>query len=144
VTETVTAIAFELAVTLLTLGAGATLVAASKVRHLNKLKDPGSQFNGKLDIGGQQYNVKNGQGQPGYSLYQDPNVKAGAVSHSHAEGHAAAIIRQSGAKEGTITINNPNGPCGYCDKVIENMLPKDSKLTVNWPGGSHTFTGNAK
>lgn len=102
----------------------------------------GKNTYGKPDVGSQQYNVKNGKGQPGYSLYEDPNVRAGAVSHSHAEGHTAAIIRQTGTKEGILTINKPNGPCGFCDKVIENMLPEGSKLNVNWPDGSHTFTGN--
>lgn len=100
---------------------------------------------GRLVVGGQTYYVKNGQGSPGMEAGTDPSIKAGAISHTHAEGHAAMIIRKLCAKEGTLFINNPNGPCGYCDKVIENILPQNSTLTVIWPSGnSHTYIGNAK
>jgi hypothetical protein len=53
-------------------------------------------------------------------------------------------MKQTGTKKATLNINHPNGPCGFCDKVIENMLPEGSELTVNWPNGTQKFIGNAK
>lgn len=99
---------------------------------------------GRIEIDGEVYHVKNGKGQPGETLKTDPTVKAGAVSPSHAEGHAVAIMKETGTKEAVLDINHPTGPCGFCDKVLENMLPEGSKLTVNWPNGSQVFTGNSK
>jgi hypothetical protein len=104
---------------------------------------------GRLECDAGTRHVKNGTGQPGRGLYDDPSVRAGAVSHSHAEGHAAAILRETGARDGTFWINNPDGPCGFCEAVVENMLPEGSRLTVIWPGraggiSAKTFTGNAR
>ncbi|UTW07998.1 DddA-like double-stranded DNA deaminase toxin [Pseudomonas benzenivorans] len=111
----------------------------------NQLPDyDGKNTLGKMEIDGETYYVKNGKGQPGETLKTDPSVKAGAVSPTHAEGHAVAIMRETGTKEAVLDINHPTGPCGFCDKVMENMLPEGSKLTVNWPNGSQIFTGNSK
>ena len=107
-------------------------------------KFDGKHTLGKMDIDGETYYVKNGTGLPGQELRDNPAIKAGAVSPSHAEGHAIAIMRQTGTKEAVLDINHTGGPCGFCDKVLENMLPENSKLTVNWPGGSQTFVGNSK
>ena len=32
-------------------------------------------------------------------------------------------------------VNNPNGVCGYCDRIIINMIPSGSTLRVHCPGG---------
>lgn len=100
---------------------------------------------GILDVGsGPDYFVKNGQGYPGQTLRDDPAIRAGAVSPTHAEGHAIAILRETGAQTAVLTINNPNGPCRFCRAVIENMLPEGVLLTIVWPGGSARFIGNSR
>jgi hypothetical protein len=100
---------------------------------------------GRMKIGNQEYFVKSGKGEPGIGARTDPNIKAGAVAPSHAEGHASMIVRQTGVPDATLTINHPDGPCGYCDKVISNIVPQGSSLTVNWPdGGTYTFPGKGK
>jgi len=104
----------------------------------------GSHTLGILRIGDNAYPVKNGKGEPGAMASRDKGIKAGAVSPTHAEGHAIMIMRLMQAESAVLNINNPNGPCGFCDKVIENMLAPGATLTINWPGGSQTFTGNDK
>jgi len=103
---------------------------------------------GKLEVGGRTYNLKSGTGEPGLLAKIDPNIRAGAVTPSHVEGHASMIVRIGGEKDATLVINNPEGPCGFCDKVIANILPEGSRLTLIWSNGqdtfSETFVGNAK
>ena len=99
---------------------------------------------GRLEVDGQTYYVKNGMGEPGQLAWNDPDIRAGAVTPTHAEGHATQIVRMTGAKEATLEINNPGGPCRFCKNVIENILPEGSRLTVVWPDGEHTYLGNAK
>lgn len=95
---------------------------------------------GVLQIGGKSWNVRSGiDGGPGMMLRNDPTIKAGNVAWSHAEGHAAAIMRMNGARSGILNINNPNGVCGYCNSVMRNMLPPGATLTVRYPGGSVTY-----
>jgi hypothetical protein len=101
----------------------------------------GNNTYGRMKIGDQEYFIKNGQGEPGIGARTDPNIKAGAVAPSHVEGHAGMIVRQTGVTDATLTINHPKGPCGFCDKVVSNILPEGSSLTVNWPNGSVTFPG---
>ncbi len=74
VTETVsglaTEFAFELAVTILTLGAGATVAVAIKARHLSKLKGLGSQFRKLAQRLKQRAGSKQGTGRTGQWHYQ--------------------------------------------------------------------------
>jgi hypothetical protein len=108
----------------------------------------GSNTYGRLDVGGETYYVKNGTGEPGQFAKTDPNIKAGAVAYTHAEGHASMIMRISGERDATLVINHPDGPCGYCDNVIANMLPEGSRMTVIWSTEGETYmqtyVGNAK
>jgi hypothetical protein len=103
---------------------------------------------GRLEIGSQTYYLKSGTGEPGLSARTDPDIRAGAVTPSHAEGHASMVMRISGEKEGTLVINNPNGPCRFCLRVVDNILPEGSTLTVVWSDGlethNRTYVGNAK
>ena len=67
-----------------------------------------------------------------------------AISKTHVEGHAAAIMRQQGIRETTIYINNPK-ICLPCEQNLTHMLPKGSKLTVVLPDGTRRiFIGNAR
>ncbi len=67
-----------------------------------------------------------------------------AITSTHVEGHAAAIMRQHGPKEATIHINNPQ-ICLPCQQNLAHMLPPGGKLTVVLPDGtSRVFIGNAR
>ncbi|MDX3002676.1 SCP1.201-like deaminase [Kribbella solani] len=69
-----------------------------------------------------------------------------AVAREHVEGHAAALLRRSGApKEATLYLNNK--PCpgeAGCDETLEDQLPSGTKLTVYWPGDRKVYRGNGK
>jgi SCP1.201-like deaminase len=99
---------------------------------------------GRLTFGDEEYFLKSGVGLPGLEARTDPEIKAGAVTPGHVEGHAAMIMRKLELTEGTVTINHPRGPCRFCANVLENILPDGSRLTVVWPNGQQTFEGNAK
>ena len=64
-------------------------------------------------------------------------------ARTHVEGHTAAIMRQTGATEGTLYINNP--PCGGapgCDAMLPRMLPPGARLRVIGPDGfDKTYVG---
>lgn len=63
-------------------------------------------------------------------------------SPSHAEVHAAMIMRDLKINNGTIKINNPN-ICRTCYTEIENVLPTGATLNVELPNGNIIpFTGN--
>jgi RHS repeat-associated protein len=72
------------------------------------------------------------KGTPGFDI----------VTRTHVEGHAAAAMRQSGATEGTLFINNPT-VCSSCSSLLPRMLPTGSRLTVVTPSGSTPFLGGA-
>ncbi|WP_425553404.1 DddA-like double-stranded DNA deaminase toxin [Kribbella hippodromi] len=69
-----------------------------------------------------------------------------AVAREHVEGHAAALLRRTGAPtEATLYLNNK--PCpgeAGCDQTLEDQLPKGTKLTVYWPGDRKVYRGNGK
>ncbi len=78
------------------------------------------------------------------SLLAKPTPGFNAITSTHVEGHAAAMMRQQGISEATIYINNPR-ICLPCQQNLANMLPPTSKLTVVLPDGTFkTFIGNAK
>jgi hypothetical protein len=65
----------------------------------------------------------------------------------HAEGHAAALMRKHKIREATLYLNNP--PCPDipwgCDRVLPEILPGGSRLTVYGPNGYvKTYEGNGK
>lgn len=67
-----------------------------------------------------------------------------AITRTHVEGHAAALMRQHGLHKATIYINNPR-VCRPCQQNLANMLPFNSQLTIILPdGSSRIFIGNAR
>jgi hypothetical protein len=77
-----------------------------------------------------------GQGFPGFNGNQ----------LTHVEGHAAAHMRTTGAREAVLDINK--APCtqgsgGGCQGLLERMLPKGARLRVRYPGGEQTFIGSS-
>jgi hypothetical protein len=63
------------------------------------------------------------------------------VTLGHVEGHAAALMHQTGVTEGTLFINNPV-ICKSCTQMLPRMLPPGASLKVVLPNGkSVTFTG---
>jgi hypothetical protein len=77
-----------------------------------------------------------GQGVPGFNGNQ----------LTHVEGHAAAHMRTSGAREAVLDINK--APCtqgsgGGCQGLLERMLPKGARLRVRYPDGEQTFVGSS-
>jgi len=82
------------------------------------------------------------------SGYDGPaeNMPAGSsgfngVTLSHVEGHAAALMRQTGVSEAWVEINNPQ-VCGSCRAELPRMLPPGATLHVILPNGEDvTFKG---
>jgi hypothetical protein len=67
-----------------------------------------------------------------------------AFTRTHVEGHAAALMRTEGASSATLYINNPR-ICPNCSRLLPDMLPPGSQLTVVLPNGTRTpFLGNAR
>jgi hypothetical protein len=61
-------------------------------------------------------------------------------------------MRQQGASNAELLIDNPNGICGYCIAQVPSLLPEGAELTVRTPLGTvppssrwfsgRTFLGN--
>jgi len=84
--------------------------------------------------------LKSGRAGPARSM---PKGSSGfdLITKTHVEGHAAALMRQSGLTEATVYINNP-AICDSCVRLLPRMLPSGSRLTVVLPNGSSVlFTG---
>lgn len=58
------------------------------------------------------------------------------VSVDHAEGHAAAELRSSGAQKADLVINND--PCRTCDSFLKMMLPRGVELNLYVRGADGT------
>ncbi len=87
--------------------------------------------------------IISGRTGPAASL-QKPAPGFNAITSTHVEGHAAAIMRQKGIEEATIYINNPQ-ICLPCRQNLAHMLPAGARLTVVLPDGTAmTFIGNAR
>jgi hypothetical protein len=103
----------------------------------------GGKTTGVLRIAGREISLTSGRAGPAASL---PKGTPGfnAITATHVEGHAAAIMRQEGLREATVYINNPQ-ICLPCRQNLAHMLPAGSKLTVVLPDGTaHVFIGNAR
>jgi len=83
---------------------------------------------------GQEVSVESGREGPANEI---PKGTPGfdAYTRTHAEGHAAAIMRIEGIKEARLEINNPT-ICPNCDKLLPKMLPEGSRLEVVLPDGT--------
>lgn len=104
---------------------------------------PGEKTRGVFRAKGEDVPLLSGRAGPAASLAKaTPGFNA--ITKTHVEGHAAAIMRQQGIKEATIYINNPK-VCRPCQQNLANMLPSGAKLTVVLPSGvAKTFIGNAR
>lgn len=64
----------------------------------------------------------------------------------HAEGHAAALLRRLGLTRVTLYVNNK--PCpnrGGCDRLLPDILPEGTQLTVYGPDGfCKVYVGNGR
>ncbi len=66
------------------------------------------------------------QGTPGFN----------SLTRTHVEGHAAALMRLSGAPEGTLYINRlPCASAPGCDNMLPRMIPQGCHLTIYGPDG---------
>lgn len=83
---------------------------------------------------GQEVSVESGRDGPAKEI---PKGTPGfdAYTRTHAEGHAAAIMRIEGIEEARLEINNPT-ICPNCDKLLPKMLPEGSRLKVVLPDGT--------
>ncbi|MBI3272892.1 MAG: hypothetical protein HYZ53_28145 [Planctomycetes bacterium] len=73
------------------------------------------------------------RGSPGFDAY----------TRTHVEGHAAALMRQTGATSGFLDINNPE-ICPNCARNLPAMLAEGSALTVRTPSGATSVFVGAK
>jgi len=84
-----------------------------------------------------------GRAGPAASLPK-PTPGFNAITSTHVEGHAAALMRLGSIQETVLYINNPR-ICTPCQQNLANMLPPGSRLTIVLPNGlSVTFTGNVR
>jgi hypothetical protein len=103
----------------------------------------GAKTSGVLRVGDSDVPLLSGKAGPGGTLPK-PAPGFNAITSTHVEGHAAAMMRQQGIKEATLYINNSK-ICLPCRQNIEHMLPSGSKLTIVLPDGTTvTYLGNAR
>lgn len=120
-------------------------VLAKSVSQLPKLVRfvPGGKTAGVLRTASGDLPLVSGRAGPAAAL---PKGTPGfnAITSTHVEGHAAAIMRQRGLSKATVYINNPR-ICLPCQQNLTHMLPPGSKLTVVLPDGTaRVFIGNAR
>ena len=85
------------------------------------------EFDGKTTVGA--INTSNGETVYFESGNPDPRYNNYPAA-AHVEGKAALYMRENGIMEGTIYHNNTNGTCGYCDNMLETLLPENAELFV--------------
>ena len=84
-----------------------------------------------------------------------PSEYKNYIAASHVEGKAAIYMRKNNIPEGVLYHNNPGGICPYCDKMLQTLLEKDSKLIVvppknaiskkyGWISHKKVYIGNDK
>ena len=115
----------------------------------------GGKTLGILEDLGDAVRLQSGVAGPGASVGRTlGNVSEEArIALQHVEGHAAAILRQSGAKQASLTINyiKPGrvGPCPHCVDGVSELLLPGQRLFVRFPkpnGGTGVgyFEGGVK
>jgi hypothetical protein len=103
----------------------------------------GEKTSGVLRTAAGDIPLLSGRAGPAASLTK-PTAGFNAITSTHVEGHAAAMMRQQGIDHATLYINNPE-ICLPCKQNLANMLPSGSKLTIVLPDGtSTTYIGNAR
>ncbi|MCA9145545.1 MAG: Hint domain-containing protein [Planctomycetaceae bacterium] len=95
---------------------------------------------GRLELDGQVFYIKSGEGLPGTALAVDPSIPTNARSWNHVEGHSASLMRQANVKSATLTINNPEGVCRPCAGNVRSLLPEGGVLNVRFPDGKGGYT----
>lgn len=55
------------------------------------------------------------------------------IALTHAEGHAATILRRTGVMDATLFINRPGGPCHFCVEGTSALLWPQQRLRVMFP-----------
>jgi hypothetical protein len=125
VTETVsglaTEFAFELAITILTLGAGATVVAATKIRHVDKLKGVGRAFRQLAQTLKQRAGSKQGRGRTGewhYQTLEKPEQRG--IEKSDAVQNAVLREADNGAMM-QVEYYAPNKTIRFTTEQAENL-----------------------
>ena len=95
----------------------------------------GDQTNGVFQANGEYAWLVSGYKGPGQLLSQVGSDLSWVdkIALTHVEGHAAAIMVENGLQEGFLTINNPRGPCNFCQSAIGSLLPPGDKLWVSYP-----------
>jgi RHS repeat-associated protein len=111
--------------------------------HPNVPVYPGKgKAQGVLELGDQQTPLTSGYAGPSASMPRGTPGMNNRIK-SHVEAHAAATMRQQGAKQGTLYINKTPcpGPTG-CGQMLPRMLPGGAKLRVVAPNGfDQSYTG---
>jgi RHS repeat-associated protein len=102
---------------------------------LPEYKDRGPTT-GVLRINGVDYTLTSGYEGPSSMLPDTGNPGMNFNIRSHVESHAAAIMRETGAKEATLYLNRDpcSGSYGGCHEMLERMLPPNATLWVESPG----------
>jgi RHS repeat-associated protein len=57
-------------------------------------------------------------------------------TRTHAEGHAAQLMRENGIRKAVLTINHVNGVCRNCNQNLKHMLPLGAWLLVLTPSAT--------
>ena len=104
---------------------------------------PGTGTVGMLELGdGTGAILQSGRSGPAASI---PRGTPGfnGITKTHVEGHAAALMRQTGAQEATLWINRiPCAGVNGCAARLPGMLPEGARLRVLGPDGyDEVFTG---
>ncbi len=103
----------------------------------------GGKTSGVLQVGEADIPLVSGKPGPAASLPR-PAPGFNAITSTHVEGHAAALMRQEGMTPATLYINKAK-ICVPCCQNLEHMLPPGSKLTIVLPSGeTATYIGNIR
>lgn len=95
---------------------------------------PGGKTSGILYmLGGSSIPLQSGYGGPAAAMQGTAGYDRYTLSH--VEGHAAALMRQSGSTEGTLYINNPK-ICDSCKRLLPRMLAPGTTLNVVLPNNT--------
>jgi hypothetical protein len=108
--------------------------------QLASYNKPGQPTSGIFKGGGYTIELRSGVDGPAASI---PRGSSGfdGYTKTHVEGHAAALMRQQGITEGTLSINNPK-ICDSCMDSLPKMLPPGATLSVVLPDNTVLqFTG---
>lgn len=95
-------------------------------------RKPGEKTQGVLVNGDQQTDVISGKDVPASQMSSDvPGMDKRLWTSTHAEAHAAALMRLENMNDATLYLNNTPCDGDYgCDATLPYMIPEGSTLTV--------------